>query len=183
MFFVCGHLKLKADLGYYESIKSKIGTGHCFGQRCDSNGVYVCVRTAGLVSLGLALLCCFQNVWEWLCRSDSSTHRASCGLEADKFGGFCALVANPASVPQGGFPSQNTLEAGGTGSCVGRAQRWFPEDFSVRRRPALLWQRADASQKHHVNIAAGEQLQKYVWVLQSFHFIDSHEALEDLTIG
>lgn len=38
------------------------------------------------------------------------------GLEAEKFDGVCILVAKPASMPQGGFASQKTLEAGGTGA-------------------------------------------------------------------
>ena len=40
------------------------------------------------------------------------------GLEDDKFDGFCVLVANPGSMSQEGFASQNTLKAGGTRACL-----------------------------------------------------------------
>lgn len=78
-----------------------------------------CVHPVGCVSLGLALLCCFQLV-----RGNGHTrilkHTPSKlwalrggGLKADKFDVFCVSVANPASMPQEGFASQNTFKTGG----------------------------------------------------------------------
>lgn len=103
MFVFVETLNLKANLGYFGSTKAKIGKEHCLEKQCDSSSMSTCGCPVGLVSFGLALLCCAAGMaaCEQLeCVAQQAQGSLRRWRAADKFGDFPVLVANPSSMPQ-----------------------------------------------------------------------------------